>query len=98
LDSPGIKTEDFLIKNDERRAFGMEEMKMSKFLEGTCRYTRTSPKHGVNIPGSPFFVNGPESRETVLENLRLKKILKRAVERDVAPQSLIDSIRDRIRG
>ena len=33
----------------------------------------------------------------IRDNIRLKKLLKRAVERDVAPQSLIDSIRDGIR-
>ena len=33
----------------------------------------------------------------VRDNLRLKKHLKRAVERDVAPQSLIDAIRSGIR-
>ena len=33
----------------------------------------------------------------VRNNLRLKKHLKRAVERDVAPQSLIESIRAGIR-
>lgn len=33
----------------------------------------------------------------VRDNLRLKKHLKRAVERDVAPQSLIESIRAGIR-
>jgi hypothetical protein len=71
---------------------------MSKFLDGACRYNRTFAKDRVTIHEMPFFEKGPESLETVRENLMLKKALKRAVERDIAPPSLIDSIRDRIRG
>ena len=37
-------------------------------------------------------------REIWTNNLRLKKIVKRAVEKDFAPQSLIDSIKMHIRG
>jgi hypothetical protein len=33
----------------------------------------------------------------IRDNIRLKKLLKRAVERDVAPRSLIESIRAGIR-
>ena len=38
-----------------------------------------------------------ESLADVRDNLRLKKFLKRAVDRDVAPKSLIESIRSGIR-
>ena len=38
-----------------------------------------------------------ETLADVRENLRLKKLLKRAVEREVAPLSLIESIRTGIR-
>lgn len=71
---------------------------MSKFLDGACRYNRTFAKDRLTIPEMAFFEKGPESLETVRENLKLKRALKRAVEREFAPQSLIDSIRDRIRG
>ena len=45
----------------------------------------------------PFDRPEPETIADVRDNLRLKRILKRAVERDVAPLSLIESIRSGIR-
>lgn len=76
----------------------MGDEKMSKFLDRNCRYRGTFAKNRVAIFGTVHFGAAPESLETVRENLKLKKALKRAVETTFAPQSLIDSIRDRIRG
>ena len=45
----------------------------------------------------PYSRPQTETLEQVRDNLRLKKFLKRAVERDVAPLSLIESIRAGIR-
>jgi len=45
----------------------------------------------------PYERSERETLVDVRENLRLKKLLKRAVERDVAPLSLIESIRTGIR-
>lgn len=39
-----------------------------------------------------------KSLNEVSDDIRLKRILKRAVERDHAPQSLFDSIKNGIRG
>jgi hypothetical protein len=55
-------------------------------------------KNHINFLDTPYFENPPESLGTVRENMKLKRMLKRAVEREMAPQNLIDSIRDRIRG
>ncbi|HEX8288864.1 MAG TPA: hypothetical protein VF556_12760 [Pyrinomonadaceae bacterium] len=43
------------------------------------------------------FENCAECREVSGEDARLKFLLKRAVEREFAPQSLVDSIRNGIR-
>lgn len=56
----------------------------------------TSPQTRL-VVGDRFPQVGPECLAAVSENLRLKKILKRAVEKDYAPFHLIDSIRSRIR-
>jgi hypothetical protein len=45
----------------------------------------------------PYARPQTSSLEDVRDDLRLKKLLKRAVERDVAPMSLIASIRAGIR-
>lgn len=45
----------------------------------------------------PYARPKTESLVDIRDNLRLKKFLKRAVERDVAPLSLIESIRAGIR-
>ena len=45
----------------------------------------------------PYNRSQKETLTDVRDNLRLKKVLKRAVERDVAPLSLIESIRSGIR-
>jgi hypothetical protein len=45
----------------------------------------------------PYSRMQTESLEDVRDNLRLKKFLKRAVERDFAPISLIESIKAGIR-
>ena len=45
----------------------------------------------------PYSRTEPQTVEDARENQRLKKLLKRAVERDVAPFSLIQSIRSGIR-
>ena len=45
----------------------------------------------------PYARPQAETLTEVRDNLRLKKFLKRAVERDVAPLSLIESIRAGIR-
>jgi hypothetical protein len=45
----------------------------------------------------PYSRPQTETLEDVRDNLRLKKLMKRAVEREVAPLSLIESIRTRIR-
>ena len=46
----------------------------------------------------PFPIAPNRTLDEVLNHERLKKQLKRAVNRDFAPQRLIDSIRSRIRG
>lgn len=43
------------------------------------------------------FLGSPASLEQVRDDQRLRRALKRAVTRDLAPQSLIDSIRREIR-
>lgn len=45
----------------------------------------------------PYERSQPETLADLRDNLRLRKILKRAVEREVAPLSLIESIRSGIR-
>lgn len=45
----------------------------------------------------PYSRPQTENLADVRDNLRLKKLLKRAVERDLAPVSLIESIRAGIR-
>jgi hypothetical protein len=45
----------------------------------------------------PYSRPQAETLEDVRDNLRLKKLMKRAVEREVAPLSLIESIRAGIR-
>jgi hypothetical protein len=45
----------------------------------------------------PYSRTQNETLADLRDNLRLKKVLKRAVEREVAPLSLIQSIRDGIR-
>jgi hypothetical protein len=45
----------------------------------------------------PYSRPQTETLEDVRDNLRLKKLMKRAVEREVAPLSLIESIRAGIR-
>ena len=45
----------------------------------------------------PYARPQTDSLIDVRDNLRLKKLLKRAVEREVAPRSLIESIRAGIR-
>jgi hypothetical protein len=45
----------------------------------------------------PYSRPRAETLEDVRDNLRLKKLMKRAVEREVAPLSLIESIRAGIR-
>ncbi len=45
----------------------------------------------------PYSRPQPETLQDVRDNLRLKKFLKRAVENEVAPLSLIESIRAGIR-
>lgn len=74
------------------------EHKMNRFLDRNCRFNGTFAKTGSTAVEAPYFDIGPESLETVRENRRLKIALKRAVEKTAAPQRLIDSIRDRIRG
>lgn len=68
---------------------------MNKFLDGSCRYHRTFKSAKAVVLDTPYFDKGPE---TLRENLRLQIALKHAVERVVAPQKLIDSIRNGIRG
>jgi hypothetical protein len=49
-------------------------------------------------PGvEPYSRLHDETLADVRDNLRLKRYLKRAVEREVAPLSLIQSIKDQIR-
>lgn len=45
----------------------------------------------------PYERSQPETLADLRDNLRLRKILKQAVEREVAPLSLIESIRIGIR-
>lgn len=72
--------------------------KMSKFLDRNCRYSGGFTKNRLSLLDVPYLEAAPESPETIRENLKLKKTLKRAVESTTAPHYLIESIRDRIRG
>ena len=61
--------------------------------EKTTRRTRMNWLFEIE----PYSRPQTESLADVRDNIRLKKLLKRAVEREVAPLSLIESIRAGIR-
>ena len=69
---------------------------MKGFSKGTAKLTLVKRRHRKfetafsEVPYKTF--------ASVLNDERLKKHLQRAVSRDFAPQSLIDSIRSGIRG
>jgi hypothetical protein len=70
---------------------------MKSFSKGAAKLTLVGRKHWTfetesfsGVPNKTF--------ASALNDERLKKHLQRAVSRDFAPQSLIDSIRSGIRG
>jgi hypothetical protein len=71
------------------------DTEMNKLLKnnGAKILTDFSPDQTKNL--SPL--ERVERLEETAEDLRLKKLLRRAVGKDFAPQSLIDSIRNGIR-
>lgn len=70
---------------------------MTKFSNGRASLKLVASRNWM-FDAEPFSVNKRKSFDDVNNDLRLKRVLKRAVERDYAPQSLIDSIRAGIRG
>ena len=78
----------------------MEKILMTKklapetsFLPLKAAETKTNWKFEVE----PHFCLNGESVQELRDNMRLKKALKRAMERDAAPASLIEAIRREIR-
>ena len=68
---------------------------MKKFINGgsAAELTNQNLKYRIN----PRLVQDADCQDFSNESLQLKKMLKRAVEKEFAPQSLIDSIRKGIR-
>ena len=63
-------------------------------VENRMKENRTRPvRMNWLFEIEPYSRPQPDTLAEVRDNLRLKKILKRAVEREVAPLSLIESIR-----
>ena len=61
-----------------------------RMKENTVRTIRTNWLFEIE----PYERTQTNTLSDIRDNLRLKKLLKRAVEREVAPLSLIDSIRE----
>ena len=77
-----------------------KEMAMTKHHESLLTSINRRPRslrHRM-FDVEPYFRQEPASFTEVVENLKLKGFLKRAVSRETAPESLIDSIRAGIRG
>lgn len=68
---------------------------MKKFMNGKSAENITNQNLKFHI--NPKFEPDADCQDFSNESLRLKKMVKRAVEREFAPQSLIDSIRKGIR-
>lgn len=68
---------------------------MSKYSERFPREDRTHRNRLFEI--EPFYRLGGRSFADLVNDVRVKRFLKRAVENDFAPQSLIDSIKNGIR-
>lgn len=72
---------------------------MNKAIPATKNTARPTPKEsrGPDLRFDREARSRPSRWTDRLGDLRLKAALKRAVERDLAPQTLIDSIRNQIR-
>ncbi len=70
---------------------------MKKSSMETTKLLRVSNRNWV-FEDEPFKVAAPMTLSEVRDILRLKNTLKRAIERDFAPQDLIEAIRSGIRG
>jgi hypothetical protein len=70
---------------------------MANFSKGTAKLTLVGRRHWT-FQAEPRSAITNKAFASVLNDERLKKHLKRAVNLSFAPQSLIDSIRSGIRG
>ena len=70
---------------------------MTKFSNGKASLKLVASRHWM-FEIEPYSRTPPRSFDEVRGDQQLKRVLKRAVERDHAPQYLIDSIRAGIRG
>ena len=70
---------------------------MKSFSKGTAKLTLVGRRHW-RFETEPCSAVSNKTFASVLSDERLKKHLQRAVSRDFAPQSLIDSIRFGIKG
>lgn len=70
---------------------------MKKSSMRTMKLMRASNRNWV-FEAEPLKVAAPMTLSEVRDILRLKNTLKRAIERDFAPQDLIEAIRSGIRG
>lgn len=68
---------------------------MNRYSERFSQHN-TSPRNRL-IEVKPFHRSDGRSFGELIDNLRLKRFLKRVVEKELAPQSLIDSIKEGIR-
>ena len=70
---------------------------MTKFLNGRASLKLVSSRNWI-FESERYSTMPQRSFDDMSGDLRLKRVLKRAVQRDRAPQNLIDSIRAGIRG
>lgn len=70
---------------------------MAHFTKGTAKLIPVGRRQWL-FETEPFSAVTNKTFDSALNDCRLKKHLKRAVNRPFAPQSLIDSIRSGIRG
>jgi hypothetical protein len=84
------------MKRADFLTFGGGKAEMNNFLKngGAKTFTRFYPDRTENLSAAIGREIYPEESA---EDLRLKKMLRRAVEKAHAPQRLIDSIRNGIR-
>jgi hypothetical protein len=79
-----------------------EKLKMKNFLNGSCKNGESLLDFHLKEQINKFEIENQlkdcaACQDVSNESLRLKKILKRAVEKDFAPQSLVGLIRSGIR-
>jgi hypothetical protein len=73
------------------------DLKMSKFSDRIVN-TKGFARHDRMFDIRSFSQLQPKTFDDVNGDLRLRRVLKRAIERETAPQTLIDSIKKGIRG